>query len=153
MPFAAAYYAALLLYENKGKRVMSYAIPAIMFTLNFFLRAAFSLEAVAYVVVAVLLYFAVKHSRSKSETAAWMISFVVVMILLSALLLAFEMTGNFSSLALRQFYSNIYLNLKNIVIKNLLSLTSVTDEGLTVFSYNEYNANSMFNELILSERQ
>lgn len=150
LPFAAAYYAALLTYESKGRRVLSIAIPAVMFTVNFLLRAALSLEGVAYVVVGLLIYFAVKRGWSKSETGVWIVIVTVVMILLSAILLAFEKTGSIGLLPLKQFYSNIFYNLKAKTISDLTSLTTQALDGSLVFVCNPFKAEKLFNELMIS---
>ena len=108
LPFAAAYYGALLTFENRGKRVMTYVLPAIFFTLNLIIRAAFSLEAVCYVILGAILYFAARKNWSKSETAVWMIAVTLILLSLSAVFIAFEKTGSIGFMPLKQFYSNIY---------------------------------------------
>ena len=150
LPFAAAYYGALITFEKKGKRVMSYAIPAVLFTLNFFLRAAFSLEALVYIILGVLLYFAVQRGWSKSETAVWMTAITILMIILSAILLAFEKTGNIGLLPLRQFYSNIYFNIKEIVLNRLTSVVTLLPNGSKVFVFDIYDAERLFEEMFIS---
>ncbi len=150
LPFATAAYAALLTFESRGKRVMSYAIPAVLVTLNFLIRAAFSLEAITYIVLGVILYFAAKKGWSKSETAVWMMIVALLLLFCSAILIAFEKTGTVGVFSIRQFYSNIYLNTKEYIIDYLTSLTTVNVDGVPIFVFDLYDAECIFNELLLS---
>ena len=61
LPFAAAYFAALIYFEKPEKRVFSYLIPVTMFLVNFIARGfslngLLSLDAIAYVVLGVIIY-------------------------------------------------------------------------------------------------
>ena len=149
LPLATAFYAALLIYENNAKRILSYVIPIIMFTINFFIRSAFSFEAITYVALGVFLYYAAKKKWSKSESAVWMTAITLVFFILSAIFIAFELTGDFSALALRQFYSNLYLNFEKLVINTLTSLVKSTEEGNTVFVFSDYQASITFKEIMI----
>ena len=149
LPLATAFYAALLVYENSTKRILSYVIPVLMFTLNFFIRSAFSFEAITYVALGVFLYYAAKRRWSKSESAVWMTILTLIFFILSAIFIAFELTGDFSALALRQFYSNLYVNFEKLVISTLTSLVQSTEEGNTIFVFSDYQASLAFKEIMI----
>ena len=68
----------------------------------------------------------------------------------SAILIAFEKTGSIGALQLRQFYSNIYVNLKEYIIDRLMSLTLSLPDGATVFLFDAYDAELLFNEIVIS---
>ncbi len=150
LPVAAAYYAALLLYERPGKRIMSIVIPAVYFALNFFLQPAFSLDALAYVVLGAIIYFSVKKSRSKGETAFWMTVATLVIIILTTFFLAFEVNGDIGFLSIKQFYSGVYRNLKEEVMERILALKTTSEEGIVSYAYNFYEAERLFEELAMS---
>ena len=150
LPLAAAYYGALLTFESRGKRVMSYVIPSVLFTLNFFVRAAFSLEAISYVILGLVIYYAVKKGISKSETVVWMTIITIALLVCSAILIAFEKTGNIGYLPLKQFYSNFYINVKELFISDLTSRYHINSNGNPVFLFNSYKAMSIFNDILIS---
>ena len=149
LPLAAAFYAGILMYENKTKRVMSYAIPAVMFAINVLLRGFFSLEAIAYVVVGGIIYLASARNASKGEAVFWATLSLAVMMLISAVFLAFESTGAVGIIPVKQFYSNLYRSLYDTFIDTVTSLTVASESGINLFAYNAYEAEAMFFELVI----
>lgn len=149
LPPAAAFYACLLVYEKRGKRVMSYVIPVIMFTLNLLLKGFYSLEAVAYIAVGVVIYLTATRKVSKGEAVFWVVLVIALLMLLSCVLLAFELTGAVGVIPIKQFYSNLYRNFRDTFITKVTSLTRITKSGEVTFAYNAYEAESMLSELTI----
>ena len=149
LPPAAAFYACILAYENKSKRIMSYAIPVVMFTVNLLISGIYSLEALAYLVVGVAIYFAAVKGTSKGEAVFWVALAIAVMILLSAILVSFEYTGDVGIISIKQFYSNLYRNFRESFITKVTSLTRKTESGELMFAYNVYEAEAMLSELVI----
>ena len=149
LPPAAAFYACVLAYEKKTKRVMSYAIPILMFTINLLISGFYSLEALAYLVVGVVIYFAAIKGTSKGEAVFWVTLAIALMMLISAILLSFELTGAVGIIPIKQFYSNIYRNFHDAFIANVTSLTRKTESGGLIFAYNIYEAEAMLSELVI----
>lgn len=149
LPLAAAFYACILAYEKKSKRVMSYVIPIVMFTVNLLISGFYSLEALAYVVVGVIIYFAAVKRISKGEAVFWVSLAVAFMMLLSAILLSFELTGSVGAIPIKQFYSNLYRNFSDSFISRVTSLTRKTEGGIFTFAFNIYEAEAMLAELII----
>ena len=150
LPFASAFYAGILIYEKPSKRVVSYVLPAVMFTVNLLLRGLYSLEAVAYIAVALIIYFSTCRCSSKAETSFWISLVVAVMIIASAIFLAFEKTGSFEILSIKQFYSNLYSNYRDFFVKTVTSLKVTDKNGMMFFAYNVYEAELLFRELIIT---
>ena len=151
LPMASAFYAALLIYENKSKRIVSYVLPVVMFLFNFVIRdfSFYSLEAVAYVVVGLIIYFACIKDVSKGEAVFWTTLAITVMIIVSAIFLAFETLGSFGITPLEQFFSNIFLSYKSLFIDMLTALTVSNKEGISFFAYNPSEAELFFHEIII----
>ena len=151
LPMASAFYAALLIYENKSKRVVSYILPVVMFLLNLVIRdfSLYSLEAVAYVVVGVIIYFACTKNVSKGEAVFWTTLSIAVMIVISAVFLAFETLGSFGMTPLQQFFSNLFLSYKSFFVDLLTSITVANKEGITFFAYNPSEAELFFHEIVI----
>ena len=147
LPFAASLYATLLLYESKEKRIISYVLPVIMFVINFALNGLLSLEAVAYVIIGVVVYLSYVKKRSKAEGAFIATIVLLLLILISALLLAFDQLGAFGSTVIEQFYSNLYINMKKETVGVLSSIITVTEEGDTFFMFSTYVAEETFNQI------
>ena len=150
LPFAAAYYAAVLVYERGGRRIASYVVPIVMFTLNLILRGLYSLEAVAYVAVALIMYFCITRGASNAETSFYLSACIAVMILISAVLLAFEMTQITELVSVKQFYQGIYENYKDYFVQNVSKLLNSTNEGELFLLYNSYEVELLFVTLAVS---
>ena len=149
LPLAAGFYASVLLYEKKSKRILSYAIPAVMFTVNLLARGLYTLEAVAYVAVGLIIYLGFTRRISKGETVFWMTLLVALLILLSAILLPFELSGSVGVISIKQFYSNLYGNYRTFFVEQITSLTKTTSDGMNFFAFNTYEAEKMFSELVI----
>jgi len=150
LPFASAFFAALLVYENPSKRILSYALPIGLFTVNFFLNGLYSLEGIIYVVIGVIIYFVLKKNVSKGEAAFWISTAVVFFIIVSLVFTAFKFTGSVGVLPVKQYYSNLYVNFKKQFIETVTSLKIFDDNGAVSFAYNAYEAEQLFRELVVS---
>ena len=149
LPFAAAFYAALLIYDRTPKKILSILLAVILFLVNFLFRGLYSLEAVAYAVVGVIIYLASSKKLSKGETAFFMTLALVVLLSVSAIFIAFTAVGKVSASAITEFYTTLYEKSKEQFIEMLMSLTTKTQDGATVFAYNFYEAAALFRELIM----
>ena len=151
LPFAAGSYAALLLYENKAKRILSYAIPAVMFAANLLLNGVYTLEALAYVLVGLVIYFGFTHGISKGETVFWTSFLIAALIILSAILLPFDnLGGSIGVISIKQFYSNLYNDYRTFFVELVTSLTQADENGIWFFAFNVYEAEAMFTELVMA---
>ncbi len=151
LPMAAALYAALLIYENKSKRVMSYVLPVVMYLVNLVLRdfSFYSLEAVAYVVIGVIIYLCCTKNVSKGETVFWTTLSLSVLLVFSAIFIAFETLGSFGITPLEQFFSNLFLSYKSFFVDTLISVGMVNKEGIYFFAYNPSEAEMLFHEIVI----
>lgn len=151
LPMASAFYAALLIYENNSKRVISYALPVVMFLINLVLRdfSFYSLEAIAYVAVGVIIYLTCTRNISKGESVFWTTFAITVMLVVSAIFLAFETLGAFGLTPLQQFFSNLFLSYKSFFVDSLTSITVLDREGVSFFAYNPGEAELFFHEIVI----
>jgi hypothetical protein len=150
LPFASAFYATLLVYEKPSKRILSYVLPVVLFLLNLLLNGIYSLEAVAYIAIGVIIYFSLKRNTAKGETAFWVSLAVSLFAIISLIFVAFKSTGAFGILPIKQFYSNLYMNFRTQFIETLTSLKTVNEDEILIFAYNSYEAQRMFREIIIS---
>ena len=149
LPFASAFYAALLIYDKTPKKILSVILPIIFFIFNFLFRGLYSLEAVSYVVVGLIIYFAATKRISKGETAFFLTAALVVLIAVSSIFLAFEVTGQVAISSITEFYSDLYDKLKTQFVDMLTAIKTQNEQGLTVFAYNVYDAVSLFMDFIV----
>ena len=150
LPFAAAYYATILISERGTRRIATYVVPIIMFTVNFFLRGFYSLEAIAYIAVALVIYFCFTKGVSKGETVFYTTLCVALLILASAVLLSFELTKSAELLSVKQFYMNLYNSYRAFFVDTVSSLTQTTNDGKVFFLFNTYEVEEMFRMLVMS---
>lgn len=144
LPIAAGMYAALLFLEADGKRIFSYVIPGVMFVANLLLNGFYSLEAVAYVIVGALLYWLYKKGRSKAESAFWLTSSILLLMLFSACIIAFRAEGEISFAAISRFYGDFYREVKAGVLDRMTSLTAKNEVGITTYLYSVADAEILF---------
>ena len=149
LPFAAAFYAAVLLFENPGRRVVSYVLPAVVFAMNLLLRGFYSLEAVAYLIVGLIIYVCIKRGKSKGETAFWISFAVLVCMVISAVLLILEFSNGAGYASFRQFFSDTYAEYKEVFLNTITSLVREDADGIQFFAFNLYEANMLLRELIV----
>ena len=144
IPFAAGFYAVLVLAESKGRFLFSFLIPSITFALNVFLNGFYSLEGIAYVAVGLVLYFCYRKNKTKNETAFWVTSLIILLFLFSAALVAFEEMGNVRLSAVSDFYGEIYNVQRTNVMSVLTMLATKNELGVTTYLYNTSVAEEMF---------
>lgn len=149
LPFAAASYAAILIYENPSKRILSYVIPVIAFALNFLLRGLYSIEGAAYIAIALVIYCCVKRNKSKGETAFWISFAILACIVISILLLLVELSLNAGYDSIVRFFRDYYRKYKEFFLENVTSLVYEGDNGELSFVFNLYEAEMLFRELII----
>jgi len=150
LPLAAAFYAGILLYEKPNKRILSYVIPIVMFTLNLLLSGPFSLEAISYVLVGAVIYTCTSKKRSKGESVFWTTLLIAALILISAIILPFDLNGSVSYISIKQFYSNLYFNYRTAFVDYITSLKKTSSSGLMFFAFNTFEAEAMFDDLVMS---
>ena len=149
LPLAAAFYAALLTYENSSKRVFSYVIPIGLFIINFLLKGFFTLEAVSYPVIGIIIYFSAKKGISKGEAAFWTTLTLTVLFSVSAIFLAFDYVGAFGITPIKQFFSNLFFSSKNQFTELLTTLTTVGEDGTKFFVSTPEEAELLFHDFVI----
>ena len=148
LPVAAALYATLLTFENKNGRIFSYVIPSLVFIINILFNGFFSLEGLAYVAVGAVLYYLYKSGKGKGESAFYITSMLVIMMLISAVFLAFDNVGAIRISSVGEFYSEAYYALKNDFIDMLSSLKTVNADGFTEYFSNPSEAEAIFHSAV-----
>ena len=149
LPFAAASYAAILIYEKPSKRILSYVIPIVAFALNLPLRGIYSIEAVAYILIALTIYYCVKRNKSKGETAFWVSFAILVCIVISIVLLLVELSSNSGYTSIVRFFGDYYQKYKELFLETVTSLVYEGNNGELSFAFNLYEAEMLFRELIM----
>lgn len=149
LPFAAAFYAALLIYEEPVKRLVSYLLPVVIFALNFMLRGVYSIEALAYVGLGFIIFIAFVGGMRKGEAVFWAVAAVIFMFIVSAILLSFEKVGVSGFSTVKYYYSSLYMSSKKEFVDFAMSLVTTNSEGVTVYAYTLYEAEILFENLII----
>lgn len=144
LPLASGLYAAVLLTEKQGKRFASYILPVATFVLNFFINGIFSLEGGAYVALGVIIYFCYVKDRSKSETVFYVSLITFLLTVLSMVILPFEVSGVVTVSAIREFYRQIYLDLKTQFVSYITEIVGVGTLGESYFLFNVFEAEELF---------
>ncbi|MBO7303693.1 MAG: hypothetical protein J6V09_00525 [Clostridia bacterium] len=145
LPFAAAFYTALLLYDKK--KIFALILPVPLIAVNVLINGFFSLEAIGYVLLGVVGYFAVKSGKSKAETAFWVGLVSAAIMIITAVLIAVGEVGEFSYAAIKTFYGTLYHELKNEFIKVVSQLTVLAEEQL-FFRFSTAEAEMIYHDAV-----
>jgi hypothetical protein len=149
LPFASAFYAMILIFENQAKRIVSYVLPLVIFVINFLLRGICSLEAVAYFAVGFIIYLCVKKNKSKGETAFWLSFLILICLAISAFLLTLEISSDLGYTSLSRFFGDTFSKYKEVFLNTVTALVHENSDGVQFFAYNLYEANMLLQELIV----
>ena len=145
LPFAAASYASLIAFENRGKRVFSYIVPVIMFFVNFLFMGFYSLEGIAYVVVGIIIYLLAKLGKSKGEVAFWCSAVLLVLMFVSAILFAMDYNNSLSLWRAFDFYGDLIATAREKLTDAMLKVKNDNSS----FAYTAADADAMFDSLLL----
>ncbi len=112
LPIAAAFFAALLLYENNKKRILSFLIPALTVLACAFISLLDTVFILPVLLAGILiaLYFA--KGRSKSECVFILVFIYSVSIFLLFVLIPIKSTGAYGLEAITEFYKEFYASTK-----------------------------------------
>ncbi len=150
LPMASAFYAALLFYENRGKKILSILIPIVTLLINllfdvFSSSGSYSPEGIAYIFVGLLIYLLCRNGVSKNETVFWGALLIFVFMVLSVLSIALSLkqAEGFTS------FWNLYESFKAEFSDMLTSLVISDENGRHIAAYNPIEAEIMLRELII----
>ncbi len=147
LPVAAAFYAALLMYEgNARRRIHSYIVPIIAIAFDILLKGTLSFDALSCIITGLLIYFLCKKGISKAESVFWISLALVASLLISALIFGLVFG---KGMGIVGFYTELYNMYKAEFIELLTSLTLTSEQGTPLFAYNRIEAELLFNELVI----
>lgn len=150
LPFAAGFYAALLAIEKRVTRFFSYVVPLIPLVINAFINGFYSLEAISYVVVGLIIFFGYDRQKNKAQAVFLATSALIALMVLSFVLYALDNVGVFKISAVDEFTFDLYETGKIKFTEFVTSFKSNDDSGLIFQNFNSGEAVDMYNSLILS---
>ena len=150
LPLAAGFYAALLLFEKKENRVLSYIIPLALLVINVFINGFYSVEAISYVIVGAIIFVGFDKKKNKAFTFFFATAALIVLMTFSLMLFAFDRVGTFKISALNEFYLSVYESGKDMFVTFLTSFKTVDEEGFVFHNYNPSEAVEIYNAFVYS---
>ena len=133
LPFAAAFYAVLLLCCGSHRPAVPGAIAACSVALDVIMNGYLATFAVQFVIAGVIIMLAVRRGYNKSSLAAILTGIFVGFILLNLLLYAFWYTGEYSIVAASKYYLEIYDAFKAEIVAALTSIAIELPNGTEQF--------------------
>ncbi len=149
-PFAAAFYAALLLAERKRKKILSLIIPIAIWLLAFAFYGPFAMEGIIYVAIGCIIYAMYTRNASKAQCAFFATTVTVISILLSTLFLAFVVTKQYSIESALDFYRKQFEIFKQWFAEFLTSVSLTSGNGGENILFSEYDAEEILNSAVVS---
>ena len=160
----AAFIAVLMLCERKGKKLLSFLIPALIVLINaaeivlvalygesndfLFLYSAAALEAV---VLGVILYFLFSNNINKFESVIVMTVLSILFILVNIWLFSASLTGSFSISSTVKFYTDAIEAYREIFIESFTEIIASSElSGSASLSemYSEETIAALYDTLI-----
>lgn len=129
LPFAVAFYSALLLFENPTKRIFSLIIPIATVTLCVILTDIYSLITLEYVILSAVLVLSYTRLSAKGECSVYMTVITSLFVILSLYLGAARAVGSFNYEDVIQYYSDIYSTFKEGMVEILSTYTVPSRNG------------------------
>ena len=151
VPISAAFYATLLISENKNKRILSYILPVTIVFLDFSLNwvnGFFSEQSIAYVVLGLVLYFCYTKKRSKCECATLLTATTCIFMAIGLVFLGFNEIESPNFAALAELIKGIYYSEKNVFIEYLSSISSTDEFGIEFFAITREYAEELFHTIL-----
>lgn len=145
LPLAAAFYSALLIYENPKRRIVSYVIPITLTVVSVLINGNFYvIESLAYIMFAIVIFLCVRKNTSKAECVFWLMLTCCAFFIMSTLFFAVEAGKSIS-----EFYTEVFYLLEEKFVMFITSLSYVDNDGTNLFYYNAYEAKNLFREFML----
>ena len=129
LPLASSFLAILILFEKPNKRFFSYACPIASITLSVLIKGLVALVAVEYVILALIIAFCYKKSLSKAETSIYLTLTVSVFVFISLYLSSAVSLGSFALSDVKNYYVEMFFELKEGFIELLSGFTITADDG------------------------
>ncbi len=143
---AAAFLAALFLFEAGDKRIFSFAVPIATVLLNIFIGGFYSVRGIEPLVIALIICLMYTKGRAKTECVVAVCVTVAVFILASLYFDVVNITGSFDIGTVKGFYVGIYEELKAGFVEQITAI-SVTVDGSVNSVFTEEDATVLFDSV------
>lgn len=133
LPLPVAFLASLYLFDNTNHRTVSVVTSSLLVVMNIaglLLKLSLSAFGPAAIILAFIMYYAFSHKQSKADSSFVMTVICAVFSLLSYILLAMHLQGQYSIEAAMDFYSSLTSLLKESFVS--LMLEAYTAAGIAV---------------------
>ena len=164
LTMTAAFVAVLMLCERKGKKILSFVIPALIVLMNFgyiilvalygnsltFL-SLYSIAATEALILGIILYFLFSRNVNKSESVIVMTVVSILFILVNLWLLSASLIGSFSISDAVKFYTDAIASYREIFIDSFTEMIVNAEASYSEsFSeiYSEETIASLYDTLI-----
>ncbi len=144
LPFTAGFLASVFLCECGKKRRLTYILPVLLIAFDLIFNRIFSLNCLASVLVAAVIYLSFVKWRAKSECAVYLTIIVTAFTVVSFILLGFFMVKDFSISAVRDFYAEQTELIRTEFIRAFSSLAMENGEGELEYLFSEADLNYLF---------
>lgn len=134
LPFCAAFYAAVVLYEKKNitHRIFSAAAPVAIIIINVAMGNYIPVVAVEAAVVGLAIAFTYAKGMKKSESVFIVTAIITVMTLLSLMLASMVAKGSFSFDAVTLYYTELYESLKDRFVSYFIEAFQAIGDGAEI---------------------
>ncbi len=152
LPFAAAFYAALLLFEKNTKKTLSVFIGVAIVVANVAIGIAMKsyipILSIEIVLVAFAIFYMYSKGFGKGECVFIVTAIITVMLVLSLIFSAFYAQGEYTWEAVNSFYSEFYENAKLDFIEQLTDITAALPDGTAEMIFSTEEAGNMFDSIV-----
>ncbi len=128
LPICAAFFAVLLVFEEK-KHILSLICAILSIAFLFFPLTLPAVWGAASILCGAVLFLLYRFGNTKCDTAFIITLLISVLIIISFIITAFAITGDYSLNAAADFYSKLYEYIRGTFIDSLSNLALTLPEG------------------------
>ena len=154
LPFAAAFYASLLLFEKNSKKtlsiVMGIALVALNVAVGVAMKSYIPILSIEVILVALAIFYMYSKGMGKGECAFTVTAITTLMLLLSLIFAAFYSQGEYTWEAVASFYSELYESSRFGFVEQLTDLTAALPNGTAEMLFSAEEAGAMFDSVVNS---
>ena len=148
LPLCAAFYAAILTLEAKGRRLASYLVPPVLIIAEIIFLGFYSFNCLLASLVGYAIYYAVRAPHAKWDAAFVLTLFTSLYIALLLFLQAAFVTGSVSLDVARGYYTSLAELARVQFVEAFTSVTLPPEaEGMQAL-FTEEGANAVFTEML-----
>ena len=144
LPFLTSFCAALFIFENPRKRVLSFLIPGAVLMFNLIINGLYAVVSVEFVISSVILAVFYTKNETKASTVAFMTVIGFIFSVAYLYFYPYEILNTLNPREIIEFYAGLIENYRVEFVKTLSSLSVQLEDGTSEVLMSHEEADIIF---------